>query len=94
MKITSLSGSPRRNGNAVYLAQQFVKGAEEAGHEVFFFDCAAHPNIGDHIGCNHCGMNGECGQEDDFDIVRPHLVKVNVIVLARRPSVISLHLSA
>lgn len=30
MKITILSGSPRRNGNSVYLARQFMKGAEEA----------------------------------------------------------------
>ena len=81
MKITILSGSPRRNGNSVYLARQFMKGAEEAGHEVFFFDCAAH-NINGCLGCNHCGMSGECVQKDDFDIVRPHLLDADVIVLA------------
>lgn len=40
MKITVLTGSPRRNGNSTYLAEQFIKGAEEQGHEVFRFDCA------------------------------------------------------
>ena len=81
MKITILSGSPRRNGNSAYLARQFMKGAEEAGHEAFFFDCAAH-NINGCLGCGHCGMNGECVQKDDFDIIRPHLLEADVIVLA------------
>ena len=39
MKIVVLTGSPRRNGNSAYLAEQFIKGAEEQGHEVFRFDC-------------------------------------------------------
>ena len=32
MEIVVLTGSPRRNGNTNYLAGQFIKGAEEAGH--------------------------------------------------------------
>ena len=40
MKIVVLTGSPRKNGNSAYLAEQFIKGAEEKGHEVFRFDCA------------------------------------------------------
>lgn len=33
MKITVLTGSPRKNGNTNHLASQFIKGAEEAGHK-------------------------------------------------------------
>ena len=40
MKIVVLTGSPRKNGNSAYLAEQFIKSAEEKGHEVFRFDCA------------------------------------------------------
>ena len=40
MKIVVLTSSPRKNGNSAYLAEQFIKGAEEKGHEVFRFDCA------------------------------------------------------
>lgn len=40
MKITVLTGSPRRNGNSAYLAEQFIKGAQEKGHEIYRFDCA------------------------------------------------------
>lgn len=29
MKIVVLTGSPRRNGNSAYLAEQFIKGAQE-----------------------------------------------------------------
>lgn len=42
MKIVVLTGSPRRNGNTNYLADRFIAGAQEKGHEVFRFDCAAH----------------------------------------------------
>lgn len=31
MKIVVLTGSPRKNGNSAYLAEQFIKGAEEKG---------------------------------------------------------------
>ena len=31
MKIVVLTGSPRRNGNSAYLAEQFIKGARNKG---------------------------------------------------------------
>ena len=33
-KICILNGSPRLNGNTKELVKHFVKGAEEAGHQV------------------------------------------------------------
>ena len=51
MKIVVLTGSPRRNGNTNYLAGQFIKGAEDAGHEVYRFDCAQH-KVSPCIACN------------------------------------------
>ena len=39
MKIVVLTGSPRLNGNTNHMASQFIKGAEEAGHDVYRFDC-------------------------------------------------------
>jgi len=32
MKITILMGSPNRNGSTSLLVNEFVRGAEEAGH--------------------------------------------------------------
>lgn len=81
MKITILTGSPRRDGNTAYLAERFAEGAREAGHEVFTFDCAAH-KIGPCLACGHCGMDGPCVQKDDFDIVRGHIAEADMIVFA------------
>ncbi|MDD6211309.1 MAG: hypothetical protein PUB21_11975 [Bacteroidales bacterium] len=40
MKIVVSTGSPRKNENSAYLANQFIKGAHEAGHNILRFDCA------------------------------------------------------
>ena len=81
MKIVVLTGSPRRNGNTNHLAGQFIKGAEEAGHEVYRFDCAQR-KVSPRIACNRCGMNGQCIFSDDFEELRPHLVAADMVVFA------------
>ena len=40
MKITIITGSAHKNGTTAYLTEQFIKGAEEAGHKIFRFDAA------------------------------------------------------
>ena len=40
MKILVLTGSPRKNGNSNILAENFIKGAAEQGHEIVRFDAA------------------------------------------------------
>lgn len=80
MKIVLLTGSPRRSGNTNHLADQFTRGAQEAGHEVFRFDAAAN-NVKPCLGCNHCGMEGPCVHKDDFSLVlRPALEKADMVV--------------
>lgn len=81
MKILVLTGSPRKNGNSNTLADNFVKGAEEAGHEVVRFD-AAFKEVHPCIGCNSCGMNGPCIFKDDFEFVRQHIVDADMVVFA------------
>lgn len=81
MKIVVLTGSPRRNGNSAYLAEQFIKGAEERGHEVFRFDCA-FKKVAPCRACNHCGMDGPCVFQDDFEELRPRLVEADMVVFA------------
>ena len=51
MKILVLTGSPRKNGNSNTLADFFIRGAEEAGHEVIRFD-AASSDVHPCIACN------------------------------------------
>ena len=79
MKIVVLTGSPRKNGNSAYLAEQFIKGAEEKGHEVFRFDCA-FKQVEPCRACNRCGMDGPCIFNDDFQELRPHLIDANMVV--------------
>lgn len=79
MKIVVLTGSPRRNGNTNYLAERFIAGAKENGHDVFRFDCAAH-KVSGCIACNRCGMDGDCVLNDDFNIVRPHIIAADMVV--------------
>ena len=81
MKILVITGSPRKNGNSNTLADHFIRGASEAGHEVVRFDSAfkeVHPCIG----CNKCGMNGECVFRDDFEFVRKHIVDADLVAFA------------
>jgi len=81
MKILVLTGSPRKNGNSATLADHFIRGAKEAGHEVVRFD-AAFRKVHPCIACNACGMNGPCVFKDDFEFVREHIVDADCVVFA------------
>lgn len=81
MKILVITGSPRKNGNSGTLAEHFIRGAEEAGHEVVRFD-AAFKEVHPCIACNKCGMNGECVFKDDFEFVRTHILDAGMVVFA------------
>lgn len=81
MDILVLTGSPRRNGNSAHLAEQFIKGAREKGHNVFRFDCAQH-DVQPCRACNACGMDGPCVLKDDFDIIRQRIIDADMVVFA------------
>lgn len=58
MRIVVITGSPHKRGTSALLADEFIRGAEEAGHRVYRFDTAfecVHPCIG----CETC----ECGKK-------------------------------
>ena len=81
MKILIITGSPRKNGNSNFLVDNFIKGAQEKGRQIFRFDSAfkkVHPCIA----CNKCGMNGDCIFNDDFNYVRENLVDSDMVVFA------------
>lgn len=81
MKIVVLTGSPRRNGNSAYLADRFIEGAKEKGHEIYRFDCA-FKQVEPCRACNRCGMDGPCIFNDDFSELRPHLIEADMVVFA------------
>ena len=79
MKITVLQGSPHKNGSSNLLSEQFIKGAEENGHEITVLD-AAHMNLHPCIGCGKCGMNGTCVHKDDNSKIRDSLLTTDMVV--------------
>ena len=81
MKILVITGSPRKNGNSNTLADNFIKGAEEAGHNIVRFD-SAFKNIHPCVACNKCGMNGQCVFKDDFEFIRNNIVDADAVVFA------------
>ena len=82
MKITVITGSPRKNGGSTLLVEEFIKGAQENGHEIYRFD-AHFKSVNFCIGCNHCEMGKNlCVFKDDFSQLRENLLKSDVLVLA------------
>ncbi len=74
-----ITGSAHKHGTTATLADRFIQGASDAGHEVFRFD-AAFQSVHPCIGCNRCQQTGECVFADDMKILNPHLLEADVVV--------------
>ncbi|MCC8072411.1 MAG: flavodoxin family protein [Bacteroidales bacterium] len=82
MKITVITGSAHRHGTSALLADEFIKGATEAGHEVFRFD-AAFKDVHPCLGCDTCINQGKgCVYKDDMQELNPHILEADVLVFA------------
>ena len=66
MKILVLESSGNRHGSSNMLADEFVRGAQEAGHETTVYD-TLRADIRPCTGCNACGMAGACVLKDDYE---------------------------
>jgi len=68
MKILSIIGSPRFNGNTHFLAQKFCEGAQSVGaetEEIFL----PKMKVGPCLHCFGCLETGVCRQEDDGNAI-------------------------
>ncbi len=81
MRIVILMGSPNKNGSTSLLAEEFARGAREAGHNVERID-AAHADVHPCTGCIHCGYEGPCVQKDGVDAIRAKILSADMIVFA------------
>lgn len=79
MKIVMLKGSPNRHGSSNLLAEEFAKGAKEAGHEIVTVS-AAHSMISPCTGCVACGYNGPCVQKDDMEKIKKEVLGADMLV--------------
>ena len=79
--VLVLSASPRKNGNSDTLCNQFILGAEEAGHtvqKVFLRD----KKINYCLGCGICNTTHKCVQKDDMKERLEQMIAADVIVMA------------
>ena len=83
MNILILQGSPRANGNTAWMADEYKKAAEAAGHKVTLVD-VAHKKIAGCLACEYCHGkgNGACVQKDDMQELYPLLTEAEVLVIA------------
>ena len=65
MKIVVLEGSPNKNGSSNLLANEFIRGAQEAGHSCTVID-AAHANLHP---CTGCVSGAKADKSELFDYV-------------------------
>lgn len=80
-KVLIISSSPRKGGNSDTLCDEFMHGAENAGHEVekvFLKD----KKINYCTGCGACAKTRKCVQKDDMAELLVKLGEADVIVLA------------
>lgn len=80
--ILLVHGSPRKGGNSDMLADEFERGAKEAGHNVTRID-VGRAKIGGCMACEYCfSHEGECCQKDDMQQFYPLLHEADIIVYA------------
>ena len=83
MNILILQGSPRANGNTAWMAEEYRKAAEAAGHTVTLVD-VSHKKVAGCMACGYCRGkgNGACVQQDDMQELYPLIAEAEVLVLA------------
>ena len=82
MKVLVITGSMRKNGNTSILADEFIRGAKDAGHEAEKVELR-EKKFGDCFGCRACHKNGgTCVQKDDMADVLAKVQEADVIALA------------
>ena len=83
MNVLILQGSPRANGNTAWMAEEFRKAAEAAGHKATVID-VSHKKIAGCLACEYCHTKGDgaCVQKDDMQELYPLLAEAEVLVLA------------
>lgn len=80
MKVTVITGSPHKKGTSALLADKFIEGAKEAGHEVLRFD-AAFEDVKPCLACEYCASHdGECVRKDAMNTWYEKIIDSNMVV--------------
>ncbi len=81
MKVLVINGSPRAKGNSDILCDEFIRGAEEAGHQVEKISLR-EKNIFPCKACYACFRTGSCVQKDDMAEILKKAENADVFLLA------------
>lgn len=83
MNIVILQASPRAKGSTAWMAEEYKKAAEAAGHQVTLVN-VAHKKIAGCLACEYCHSkgNGACIQKDDMQDLYPIMAEAEALVLA------------
>lgn len=80
-KVLVISSSYRTKGNSARLAEEFTKGAREAGNQVEFISLH-DKQIAFCRGCLCCQKSLRCAICDDADIIREKMLNADVLTFA------------
>ncbi len=80
-KIFIVSSTPRKNGNSDILAEEFARGAREAGHSVEKI-CLREIDLKFCTGCMYCHTRGTCVIRDGVETLLPRIADSDVLVFA------------
>lgn len=80
-KIFIVSSTPRKNGNSDILAEEFARGAREAGHSVEKV-CLREIEFKFCTGCMSCHTRGTCVLKDGIGPLLPRIADSDVLVFA------------
>ena len=80
-KIYIVSSTPRKNGNSQILADEFVRGAKEAGHTVISINIR-ELNLQFCIGCLYCQSHDKCVLNDSMNSLYSDIQSADALVFA------------
>ena len=80
-RVLVICSSPRRNGNSEILADEFIRGAAEAGHQTEKIRLAEQ-HIGYCRACYYCETNKACVQQDGVNELLAKLQQADTVVFA------------
>ena len=80
-KVLVISTSLRRNSNSHALAEEFAKGAREAGHQVELISLIGR-QIDYCVGCLSCQRTRHCVIDDDANLIAEKMLCADVVCYA------------
>jgi multimeric flavodoxin WrbA len=82
MKVVVITGSAHKKGTSALLADKFIEGSMDAGHEVFRFD-AAFEEVKPCFACEYCSAhNSNCVHKDSMTKLYAELEGADMVVFS------------